>query len=87
MVNVHTNIVVGKDKAKDMGMPVRKVEQVELFGSLKYVSRTYFFFVLRMECVFMCMLTTEKLVMMGGDLITNVYRELSSNQNVRESVC
>ena len=39
-------------------------------------------FILRMEYVFTILLTPEKLVIMGSDLITNVYCELSSNRNV-----
>ena len=87
MCNVYNNIVVGKGEAAKMGMPIQKVERVELFGGLKYVCHAYFLFVLRLEYVFMTMFTTEKLVMIGGDLITNVYIELSSNRNVRGSIC
>ena len=83
MGDVYSNIIVAKDIAREMGMPIQKVERVELFGGLKYVCRNYFLFVLRMEYVFMEMFTSEKLVMMGSDLITRVYIELSSNQNVR----
>ena len=43
-------------------------------------------FVLRMEYVFMNMFTQEKLVLMGSDLITNVYKELLGNRNVRELI-
>ena len=83
MSDVYSNIIVTKDIAREMEMPIQKVERVELFGGLKYVCRDYFLFVLRMEYVFMEMFTSEKLVMMGSDLITRVYIELSSNQNVR----
>lgn len=68
-------------------MPIQKVERVERFGGLKYVSHEYFMFTLRMEYVFMHMFTPEKLVMMGSDLITNVYLELSASVNVRELIC
>ena len=63
-------------------MPIQKVERVELFGGLKYVCDDYFFFILRMEYVFMSMFTPERLVMMGLGLITSVYNALSSSRNV-----
>lgn len=74
--SVYDTIVVGRDDASKMGMPIQKVGRVELFGGLNYVCDTYFLFVLRMEYVFMAMFATEKLVMIGSDLITNVYNEL-----------
>lgn len=86
IITVYSNVIVGKDEAKSMGMPIQKVERVKLFGGLKYVSRSYFLFVLRLEYVFVSILTTEKLAMMGGDLITNVYNELVTNRNVRALV-
>lgn len=32
MGDVHSNIIVDKDVAREMGMSIQKVEQVELFG-------------------------------------------------------
>ena len=86
MCTVYDNIVIDKDIAANLGMPLQKVERVELFGGLKYVCHEYFLFILRMEYVFMCMFTPEKLVMMGSGLITSVYNELSSSHNVTELI-
>ena len=83
MTGAYDNIIIGKDKASETGLQIQKEERVELFGGLEYVSRAYFMFILRMEYVFMSMLTPEKLAMMGSSLITDVYQELSSNKNVK----
>jgi len=85
MSTVYSNIVIGKAKASQDHLPIVKVEQVELFGGLKYVSREYFIFILRLEYVFMNLFSTEKLVMIGANLITNVYQELLSTVNVRSA--
>jgi len=87
VIAVFNSITIEKNRAKDTGLPLDKVERVELFGGLTYVNHDYFLLVLRMEYVFMNMFTAEKLVMMGSDLISNVYSKLSSNQNVKELVC
>lgn len=80
---VYDNIVSGKEKTHNAGMPVQKAERVELFSGLKYVSTEYYLFILQMEYVFMRTLTPEKLVMIGLDLITSVYNKLSANNGVR----
>ena len=82
LCTVFNNIIVNKDIAAQSGMPIQKVEHVELFGRLKYVCHDYFLFILRMEYVFMSMFTPERLVMMGSGLITSVYNALSSSRNV-----
>ena len=82
LCTVFNNIIVDKDIATQLEMPIQKVERVELFGGLKYVCDDYFFFILRMEYVFMSMFTPERLVMMGSGLITSVYNALSSSRNV-----
>ena len=86
MSTVYSNVIIGKEKAKEDNLPFQKVETVELFGGLKYVSREYFMFILRMECVFMDIFTPEKLVMFGSDLISNVYHELLTNQHINHRV-
>ena len=58
------------------------MEQVEIFDGLQYVSDEYFTFVQRLEYVFMRLMTRENLMMMGSDLISNVYNELSTNASV-----
>ena len=57
MTTVYSNIIVGKEKAGSTDMPVQKVERVELFGGLKYISHAYFIFVLIMEYVLTHILT------------------------------
>jgi len=42
IVSLYIMIAIGKDRAGKECMPIRKVERIELFGGLKYVSRAYF---------------------------------------------
>ena len=86
LISLYNTIDVGKDRADKECMPIQKFERVELFGGLKYVSRAYFIFILRMEYVFMNMFTAEKLVMMGSDLISNVYTELLASVHVKRII-
>ena len=83
MNTVYNNNVITKDKANKESMSIQKVERVELFGGLKYTSCEYYMFISRMEYVFMNLFTPEKLVIIGSDLVTNVFKELSSNPHVK----
>jgi len=38
MIDVFHSITIKKDRAKDTGLLLDKVERVELFGGLKYVN-------------------------------------------------
>lgn len=67
-------------------MPTTKVERVELFGGLQFVLQDYFTFIQQLEFVFIQLLTKNNLIMMGSDLITNVYTELSTNSSVTSSI-
>ena len=74
MSRVFDNATIQKVEAGVETLPIQKVKRIELFGGLKYVFHAHFVLILRMEYVYTTMLTTEKLVMMGSDVITNVYR-------------
>ena len=82
MENVFANIANKKPIARDSHLPVANVEQVEMVDGLKYVSTEYFIFIQRLEYVFMRLTTRGNLMMMGSDLISNVYTELSANSSV-----
>ena len=86
MQTVFANITMKRIDAKDHNLPMQKVERVEKLGGLKYISDDYFVFIQRMEYVFMNLLTPEKLAMIGSDLITNVYTELSNNTFVSAAI-
>ena len=86
MQTVFANITMKRIDAKDQNLPMQKVERVEKLGGLKYISDDYFVFIQRMEYVFMNLLTPEKLAMIGSDLITNVYTELSNNTFVSAAI-
>lgn len=69
-----------KEKARKE-LPAMKIEKCEQLDGLKYSSQSFFDFVMRMEYVFVNLLTPELLVMNGSGLIDMVFVELASDNN------
>lgn len=69
-----------KKKAKKE-LPALKIEKCEQLDGLKYSSQSFFNFVMRMEYVFVNLLTPELLVMNGSGLIDMVFVQLASDDN------
>lgn len=58
---------------KDTSLPISKVENKENFGGLKFISKPFYHFVLRLETVFVKCLSPQNLFILGNKLIQNVY--------------
>ena len=86
MENILFNITVNKSIVCDQYLLTIKLERVKLIGGLQFVSQDYFTFMQRLEFVFIPLLKKDNLIVIGPDLITNVYNELSTNSFVILSI-
>ena len=64
------------DEGQTDGLLIDKVVWLEMFGGLKFVSKHYFHFVLRLEYVFFRCLTSVNLAILGKLVIQRVYDSL-----------
>lgn len=83
--NILQSIVIystmdSKEKAKKE-LPALKIEKCEKLDGLKYSNQSFFNFILRMEYIFVNLLTPELLVMNGSGLINSIFVELASDSN------
>lgn len=75
-----------KYEIADKNLPTAKVERTEMFGELKYISSQYFDFILRIEYVFIKVLTPLNLSVLGSKIISDIYSAFQSNETLFEYV-
>ena len=78
--------LIKADATSNPNIPSAKVEMVEQFGGLNYVSEDFFIFTERLEFIFRKTLTPELLIMNGSLLIQHVYLHLNADDAVLESI-
>lgn len=74
-----------KEKARKE-LPALKIEKCEKLDGLKYSNQSFFNFIMRMEYVFVNLLTPELLVMNGSGLINSIFVELASDSNAMKNL-
>ena len=67
-------------------LPISKVLKSDQYGGLCYVSNAYFQIIIRLEYIFVKLLTISKLCVLGKDLIKTVYQCIHENDLFSDSV-
>lgn len=80
------NIQIDHETAITHDLPCGEVKRIDRFKGLKYCNTPFYEFVMRLESVFIELLHPEYLVMVGSDLISNVYESLSKNKGLRAMI-
>ena len=69
--------------AKPKNLPTGKIDRIMAFGALSYASQEYFEFILRIEEVYVRLLTNENLIVHGSFLIHKIKTNLLNNSDVK----
>ena len=80
------NSIVEQDDAEVSDLPVKKVMRTQEFGGLKFVSKDFYHFVLRLEHVFVLTRTPNILAVLGHNIINRVYEDLVRSVPTRNMV-
>lgn len=74
------------DRNDNNNLPTEKVVRSEMFGGLNFVFALYYDFILKLEYVFVKCLISEKLAVLGNNLIQRISTNLCESIEVRQCV-
>ena len=79
LMELFENHTLEKDSDQLVDLPTAKVTRSEMFGGLQVCTSAYFHFILRLEYVFVKLLSPSNLAVLGKELIQQIY-EFSKNK-------
>lgn len=81
-----SNVKLDRDAEEIQNLPSGEVKRIEMFDGLKYVTKEFYEFVVRLEYIFLILLSPEYLTMVGAELIIQLYKALNSQQEFIDSI-